>query len=101
VSARTALGKLSIVLPGIVTEQDREIVRRRAAGETRKAICQTLGVTVAMVQRAEWRCTNDARGRGLLVDCHDSIEGLSGLASWTAMLPTRSDIIIGVTKGRR
>jgi hypothetical protein len=71
-----AAGKSAIILPGIVTEQDREIVRRRADGETRKAICDALGVTVGTVQRAEWRCRNDARGRGLLVDCQDSIEGL-------------------------
>jgi hypothetical protein len=31
----TAAGKPAVILPGIVTEQDRAIVARREAGETR------------------------------------------------------------------
>jgi hypothetical protein len=73
----TAAGNPAITLPGIVTEQDRAIVARRAAGETRKAICEALGVKVRMVQRAEWRCRDDECGRAILADCPDSMEGLS------------------------
>jgi hypothetical protein len=72
-----AAGKPAVTLPGIVTEQDRAIVARRQAGETRKAICEALGVNVSTVQRAEWRWRDDAEGRKLLADCADSIAGLS------------------------
>jgi hypothetical protein len=52
---RTTAGKPAVTLPGIATEQDREIVRRRDAGETRATIAQALGVSVSLVMRAEWR----------------------------------------------
>jgi hypothetical protein len=73
----TAAGQPAVILSGIVTEQDRAIVTRREAGETRKAICAALGVKVGEVQRAEYRCRNDSHGRELLANRPDSIEGLS------------------------
>jgi hypothetical protein len=72
----TAAGQPAVTLPGIVTEQDRAIVTRREAGETRKAICEALGVNVSTVQRAEWRFRRDAEGRADLAKCPDSIRGL-------------------------
>jgi hypothetical protein len=75
----TATGQPAVTLPGIVTEQDRAIVARREAGETRKAICEALGVTVGLVQRAEFVCRCDATGRKLLAECPDSIEGLENI----------------------
>jgi hypothetical protein len=71
-----AAGQPAVTLPGIVTEQDREIVRRRDAGETRKAICDSLGVTVNRIYHAEYACRCDANGRKLLDERPDSIEGL-------------------------
>jgi hypothetical protein len=76
-----AAGKPAVIPPGIVTEQDRAIVARREAGETRKAICDALGVTVGVVQTAEWRSRNDARVRKMLAERPDSIEGLSILGT--------------------
>jgi hypothetical protein len=70
-------GNPAAILPGIVTEQDRAIVTRREAGETRKAICEAFGVTVGRVYHAEYACQCDARGRELLANRPDSIEGLS------------------------
>jgi hypothetical protein len=87
----TAAGKPAVILPGIATEQDRAIVARREAGDTRRAVCEALGVTVAQVQRAERRCENDDKGRGLLTECADSIEGLKLIgamdrdAAWTLL----------------
>jgi hypothetical protein len=72
-----AAGKPAVILPGIVTELDRAIVARREAGETRKAICEALGVNVSTIQRAEWRCRDDAMARAMLAECPDSIEGLN------------------------
>jgi hypothetical protein len=76
-----AAGKPAVTLPGIMTEQDRAIAARREAGETRKAICDALGVTVGVVQTAEWRSRNDARVRKMLAERPDSIEGLSILGT--------------------
>lgn len=73
---RVTAGMPAAPLLGIVTEQDREIVRRRASGETRKAISDSLGITISVIQRAEWRCERDRKARELLADCADSIEGL-------------------------
>lgn len=76
-----AAGKPAVILPGIVTEQDRAIVARRQAGETRKAICEALGVKVGRVYHAEYACQSDERGRAMLADCPDSIEGLSWIGA--------------------
>jgi hypothetical protein len=65
----------------LMTEQDRAIVALRTAGETHKAICEELGVTVGVVQTAEWRSRNDARVRKMLAERPDSIEGLSILGT--------------------
>jgi hypothetical protein len=75
--SKSTAGKPAVILPGIVTEQDRAIVARREAGETRKAIAASFGIPVSQVQSAEWRCRRDAKGRKLLAECADSIEGLS------------------------
>jgi hypothetical protein len=72
----TAAAKPAVTLPGNVTEQDRAIVARREAGETRKAICEALGVGVSRVYHAEYVCRRDADGRAMLAKCPDSIRGL-------------------------
>lgn len=71
-----AAGKYAVSLPSIVTAQDREIVRRRDAGETRRAICEAFGVTVGKIYHAEYVCRCDAEGRKALGECPDSIAGL-------------------------
>jgi hypothetical protein len=76
----TAAGQPAIILPGIVTDLDRQIVARRDGGETRKAICEALGVKVGRVYHAEYACRSDAEGRALLADCPDSIEGLNWIS---------------------
>jgi hypothetical protein len=74
-----AAGQPAVTLPGIVTDLDRQIVARREAGDTRKAICEALGVTVGQVQRAEYFCRGDAEGRKLLAERPDSIVGLAAI----------------------
>jgi hypothetical protein len=59
-----------------LTEQERAIIARSDAGETRRAICKALGVTPSDVQRAEWAGMRDARVRQLLAECPDSIEAM-------------------------
>jgi hypothetical protein len=71
-----AAGQPAVTLPGIVTEQDRAIVARREAGETRKAICEAMGVTAGQVYHAEYVCRCDAEGREKLAERPDSIAGL-------------------------
>jgi hypothetical protein len=75
----TAAGKPAVILPSIVTEQDRAIVARREAGESRRAIAASLGITVCHVQRSEHRIRRDAEGRSLLAKCPDDIEGLGDI----------------------
>jgi hypothetical protein len=68
--------KPAVTLPGIMTEQDRAIVARREAGETRKAISDSIGITLSVIQRAEWRCEREQKARKMLAECADSIKGL-------------------------
>jgi hypothetical protein len=68
--------KPAVTLPGIVTEQDRAIVARREAGEPRKSISDSLGITLSVIQRAEWRCEREQKARKMLAECADSIKGL-------------------------
>jgi hypothetical protein len=75
----TAAGKPAVILPSVVTEQDRAIVARREAGETRKAICEALGITVSAVQRAEYHAFREQQAQELLAKHPDSIVGLDWL----------------------
>jgi hypothetical protein len=75
----TATGKPAVILPGIMTEQDRAIVSRREAGETIQAIATSLGIPAARVMRAKHRAYREQRAQELFAKHPDSIDGLDWL----------------------
>jgi hypothetical protein len=75
----TAAGKPAVILPSIVTEQDRAIIARREAGETIQAIATSLAIPLSQVLRAEHRAYREQQAQEFFAKHPDSIRGLEWL----------------------